>query len=273
MKKISLLLKMPSQERVLLEQMIELLLEEKGETPVYPVQSLEEGQLLAVWRGLVNQRQPGQLRAAYLEAEAAFLNSYHRRHQVSMTACQPTKHRGIYLYLGDLCHLQVDGVVNAANSQMLGCFIPHHACLDNALHTFAGIELREECAKMMAAAGRPEPVGQVRVTSAYHLPATYLFHTVGPVIPKGKSVSPIRRQLLAQCYLSCLDQALVRGLSSLAFPALSTGEFGYPKEEAAEVAISTVLRWLEEHDYPLDIIFSTFTEEDRIFYENQLRES
>ena len=86
-------------------------------------------------------------------------------------------------------------------------------------------------------------------------------------------MSPIRRQLLAQCYLSCLDQALVRRLSSLAFPALSTGEFGYPKEEAAEVAISTVLRWLEEHDYPLDIIFSTFTEEDRIFYENQLRES
>lgn len=258
---------MLSQEEILLLcEMIALLLAERGET----APPLSDTDCLSSWRGLVNQRPAGGASPRYLELESAFLQAYHSRRRVSLTQCRQTKHQQVLLYDGDLCHLEVNAVVNAANSQLLGCFLPNHACLDNALHTFAGVELRAACADLMADVVRPEPVGQVRVTSGFHLPATYVFHTVGPVIPRGQAVSRIRRELLAQCYRSCLDAALARGLSSIAFPALSTGEFGYPKDQAAQVALSTVCDWLSQHDFPLTVVFSVFTEEDRLLYDSQL---
>lgn len=261
---------MLSQEQAsLLRQLLALLEEERGERET-DLDQLPVEDLLSQWRSLVNQRPPGPASPDYLALEAAFLTSYREAHRVSLEACQATGYQRVFLYKGDLCHLQVDAVVNAANSQLLGCFIPNHACLDNALHTFAGVGLREECAQIMEEAGRLEPIGRVQVTSAHYLPATFLFHTVGPSIPQGRPVSPLREQLLAQCYLACLEEARRRQLTSLAFPALSTGEFGYPKKEAAQVAIGTVLSWLEKQNYPLDIVFSTFTEEDQRLYGEQL---
>lgn len=259
-------------DNLLLQEMIDLLLAERGEPPQVP-QFIEEKDRLAYWRALVNQRPAGEASSQYLELEAAFLQAYQRERQTSLSHCRPTKYQQILLYDGDLCHLQVDAVVNAANSRLLGCFIPNHACLDNALHTFAGLALRSACARLMAETGRPEPVGRVRVTPGFHLPASYVFHTVGPVIPKGQPVSLIRQQLLGQCYRACLDHALARGLSSIAFPALSTGEFGYPKDQAARVALTVVTDWLSQHDHPLTVVFSVFTEEDRLLYDSLLLDS
>ncbi|HFI0467863.1 TPA: protein-ADP-ribose hydrolase [Streptococcus suis] len=250
----------------LLTAMIAILQAEKGESQSAELKlaSLEEA--LPIWRALVNQRPVGTIGADYLTAEAAFLVAYHEEHMQDVSVCQPTSDPRIFLYPGDLCHLQVDAVVNAANSQMLGCFIPNHACLDNALHTFAGLALRQFCAKKMEEQGLPAAVGKVMVTPGFHLPAGLLFHTVGPFIPEGKPVSAIRRGLLEQCYLSCLEEAKARGLKGIAFPALSTGEFGYPKDQAAEVAVRTVRKWLAETAYPLKVIFSTYTLEDQGCY-------
>ncbi len=250
----------------LLRSMIAILKTEKGDLQSAELEltSLEEA--LPIWRGLVNQRPAGPIGADYLVAEEAFLAAYHEEHMQDVSVCQPTSDPQIFLYPGDLCHLQVDAVVNAANSQMLGCFIPNHACLDNALHTFAGLELRQFCAKKMEDQGLPAAVGKVMVTPGFHLPAGLVFHVVGPFIPEGESVSPIRKGLLEQCYLSCLEEAMARGLGTLAFPALSTGEFGYPKDQAAEVAVPTVRKWLVETAYPLNVIFSTYTVEDQGYY-------
>ncbi|MGM5693764.1 protein-ADP-ribose hydrolase [Streptococcus suis] len=258
---------MPKNEMLgLLTTMIAILQAEKGESQSAELglPSLEEA--LPIWRALINQRPAGAIGADYLTAEAAFLAAYHEEHMQDVSVCQPTSDPRIFLYQGDLCHLQVDAVVNAANSQMLGCFIPNHACLDNALHTFAGLDLRLFCAKKMEEQGLPAAVGKVMVTPGFHLPAGLLFHTVGPFIPEGKPVSAIRRGLLEQCYLSCLEEAKARGLNAIAFPTLSTGEFGYPKDQAAEVAVRTVRKWLAETAYPLKVIFSTYTVEDQGYY-------
>lgn len=254
---------MPREQEALLASMIELLAEEQGEEIELPE---KEADLLVLWRGLVNERPVGPLPPIYQEAEDQFLTSYRLAHQVGMEACLTTEHDQLFLYEGDLCHLQVDAVVNAANSRLLGCFIPNHACLDNALHTFAGVGLRQYCAKLMEGSAGPEPVGRVQVSPGFQLPARYVFHTVGPFIAKGRPVSPIRRDLLRQCYVACLQEAEARGLSTIAFPALSTGEFGYPKDEAAGLAVETVEQWLKETRSSLQVIFSTFSAADKAYY-------
>lgn len=247
----------------LLEEMITLL----GGVAALP----EDREALAkVWRGLVNQRPAGPISAAYLACEKEFLAAYHKKHQRSLDDCVATSHPNILLYYGDICHLEVDAIVNAANSDLLGCFIPNHACIDNAIHFYAGIELRNACADLMKEQGHREPVGQVKVTAGYALPAKLIFHTVGPRIPEGKSPSPIRENLLRQCYLSCLNQARKEEIRTLAFCAISTGEFGYPKKEAARLAVQTVRDWLEETGYELRVVFSLYTAEDARYYEEEL---
>ncbi len=249
----------------LIKQMIGFLDGEEGN-------SEDRDELLIIWRGLVNQRPAGLLSEEYLACEKEFLTAYHQKHQRSLADCEKTLHPNILLYYGDICHLQVDAIVNAANSELLGCFLPNHGCIDNAIHFYAGAELRNACAELMKKQGHKEPVGQVKVTKGYALPTQLIFHTVGPRIPEGKSPSPIRENLLRQCYLACLNRAREEGLATLAFCAISTGEFGYPKKEAAALAVQTVDDWLSETAYPLTVIFTLYTEEDAIYYEKELRE-
>ncbi len=234
---------------------------------------------LRVWRGLVNQRPAYESRAelskAYLEVEDCFLTWYYealdRAGQIaSLVDTTDTSHPYIKTYHGDITRLAVDAIVNAANSEMLGCFIPNHRCIDNAIHSFAGSRLRRACAHIIAArGGRKEVVGQAQLTEAYHLPSRFVLHTVGPRIEKGRAVSPLRAQMLASCYRSCLSLAEAHGLKSIAFCAISTGEFGYPKKDAAELAVATTRAWFEEHKSDMTVIFNTFTEEDRSYY-NQI---
>lgn len=173
------------------------------------------------------------------------------------------------LWRGDITRLRVDAIVNAANNQMLGCFVPNHACIDNAIHSAAGPRLREDCDVIMELQGAPEPTGSAKITRGYHLPSRFVLHTVGPIIPSGSVVTMEQRDLLASCYTSCLTVAAeVKTVRSVAFCGISTGVFGYPKQEAAEFAMQTVTDWVRRHPGRFDaIIFNVFGKEDEEAYE------
>ena len=253
-----------------LQKMIAFLMEEKGE-PAQDFSGKSEKELEEIWRGLVNIRPASQANTRYLELEEAYLRQYHTGAIVGIESCQDTNEERVKLYHGDLCHLEVDAIVNAANSDLLGCFIPNHQCIDNAIHTFAGVQLRECCYQIQLVQKKKEPVGSVKVTPSLHLPCEYVFHTVGPFIPPGKSVTPIRKQLLEKCYMSCLKKAEEMKLESIAFCGISTGQFGFPVEDAAQIAVSVVRDWVKEHFFPETIILSTYTNEEKMAYKNLLQ--
>nr|WP_300340695.1 macro domain-containing protein [Actinomyces sp.] len=176
----------------------------------------------------------------------------------------------VALWKGDLTTLRAGAVVNAANSAMLGCFVPGHRCIDNVLHAAAGPGLREECARYMdSRGGRPEETGRALVTGGYHLPAAHVIHTVGPIVTHG--VTAEHRRLLVSCYLSILDAAAQAGLDSVGLCSVSTGVFGYPKDEAAPLVLETVAGWLDGHpDSPLRIVVCAYAEVDVAAYEAAL---
>ena len=182
-----------------------------------------------------------------------------------LTPVQP----GLYLWQGDITTLAVDAIVNAANSQMLGCFVPCHGCIDNAIHTYAGVQLRLECAKLMTAQGKEEPTGKAKITKAYNLPCRYVLHTVGPII--YGAVTKTDQELLTGCYRSCLDLATAHGLRSVAFCCISTGEFHFPGKLAAEISIQTVKTWQQQNPNQIEVIFNVFKDSDYKIYKRLLR--
>jgi O-acetyl-ADP-ribose deacetylase (regulator of RNase III) len=172
----------------------------------------------------------------------------------------------LFLWQGDITTLKADAIVNAANSQMLGCFSPLHCCIDNMIHTMAGVELRERCYQIMKAQGHEEPTGEAKITPGYNLPARYVIHTVGPIVSgwlTGKD-----KELLASCYRSVLSTASGHQLESVAFCCISTGVFHFPQDKAAEIAVSTVRGWLDAHPESSvhRVIFNVFKESDREIY-------
>ena len=255
-------------EEQLLKKMIELLAQEAGEIIEIEGKTVEE--LKAEWRELVNVRQPKVAPAEYVTLEREYLKEYHAPRVQTLADCAVTANDQIKLYYGDLCELKVDAIVNAANSEMLGCFIPNHRCIDNAIHTFSGIELRTFCHHLMTEQGKKEPVGKAKITPAFNLPSKYIIHTVGPFLPPGQKVTPLREQLLAGCYKSCIQVASKAGLTSIAFCGISTGEFGFPKEPAARIAVDTVNKWLQDTSSTMTIVFSTYTKEDQSIYQKLL---
>ncbi len=255
-------------EEQLLRKMIEFLAQEAGESLEVEGKTVEE--LKAKWRGLVNIRQPKVAPAEYVTLENEYLKEYHAPRVQTLADCLSTTNDQIKLYYGDLCELKVDAIVNAANSEMLGCFIPNHRCIDNAIHTFSGIQLRSFCHHLMEEQGRKEPVGKAKITPAFNLPSKYIIHTVGPFLPPGQKVTPLREQLLAGCYKSCLEAAREVGLSTIAFCGISTGEFGFPKEPAARIAVDTVNKWLQDMSSTMTVVFSTYTKEDQSIYQKLL---
>ncbi|MFC2706570.1 MAG: protein-ADP-ribose hydrolase, partial [Olsenella profusa] len=164
--------------------------------------------------------------------------------------------------------LAADAIVNAANTQMLGCWVPGHHCIDNAIHTYAGVQLRLACAELMQRQGHDEPTGHAKVTPAFNLPARYVLHTVGPIYA-GRP-SPRQDQQLADCYRSCLDAAEELGLTSVAFCCISTGVFGFPQERAARIAVDTVRSWLNAQDSDMTVVFNTFLDTDTAIYQRIL---
>ncbi|WP_065377680.1 protein-ADP-ribose hydrolase [Gemella sanguinis] len=177
--------------------------------------------------------------------------------------------KNIYLWQGDITTLKVDAIVNAANKALLGCFIPHHRCIDNAIHTQAGLQLRQECFEIMQKQGEFEKTGQAKITSGYNLPAKYVIHTVGPII--YNSVEDSDKKLLASCYRNCLELALKNNLKSIAFCCISTGEFRFPNDLAAQIAVAEVRKVLSENpDKDIKVVFNVFKDSDLAIYRDIL---
>jgi O-acetyl-ADP-ribose deacetylase (regulator of RNase III) len=175
------------------------------------------------------------------------------------------------IWQGDITRLKVDAIVNAANSQMLGCFHPLHKCIDNAIHSAAGVQLREECHRLMLQQGREEPTGQAKITKAYNLPCKYVIHTVGPIIPNGIPTE-FQKEQLASCYRNIMTCADENNLESVAFCCISTGEFRFPNRLAADIAVQTVKDYLTTHPNcsVKQVVFNVFKDVDRDIYQRLL---
>lgn len=180
----------------------------------------------------------------------------------------------VALWTGDITTLEVDAVVNAANAQLLGCRIPNHACIDNAIHSFAGPRLRDDCAAVMDLQGHDEPVGVAKITRGHALPAKYVLHTVGPRLTPQASPTSFEKRQLADCYRSCLDLAAeLPDISTMAFCGISTGVFSFPPRDAAKIALETIGEWIETHPGRFSkIIIDCYTPADTAIYEDLLHD-
>ena len=216
-------------------------------------------------RSLMNVRPPIPASAEFLAVQDAYLQARLSERGVTRLGDLKPAQPGIYLWQGDITTLAADAIVNAANSQMLGCFVPCHGCIDNAIHTYAGVQLRLACAAAMRQQGQEEATGHAKITKAYNLPCRFVLHTVGPII--CGSVTKADRELLASCYRSCLDLAAETGLHSVAFCCISTGEFHFPGELAAEIAVHTVQAWQQQHPNQIEVIFNVFKDSDYEIYQ------
>lgn len=220
-----------------------------------------------LFRALRNIWEPRELPDAYWALQDQYLReNLVEKGVIKLSDLQEVENQ-IYLWQGDITTLEVDAIVNAANSQMLGCFIPHHACIDNAIHSQAGLQLRLACQHLMVEQGHPEPTGQAKLTKGYNLPASYVIHTVGPII-EGQ-VSQADQDLLVSSYQSCLELAVEKGLKSLAFCCISTGEFRFPNQLAAELALETVREFLKNHPQ-IKLVFNVFKDQDLAIYQDLL---
>lgn len=230
-----------------------------------PEDETEQKRLL---RSLCNLRMPGRIDSDFLRVQDDYLREAIREKGITeFSELQPVED-GIWLWQGDITTLRCDAIVNAANSGMTGCYQPCHGCIDNCIHTYAGVQLRNFCAEMMARQGHEEPTGQAKITPAYNLPCKYVIHTVGPIV-EGQLT---RRQedLLASCYRSCLALAEENGCGSIAFCCISTGVFGFPQERAAQIAVQTVRDYRTDTNRKIKVIFNVFKDEDQAIYRELL---
>ena len=215
-------------------------------------------------RALMNVRPPMPIGEDFLTVQDAYLQEETARKGVTDIADLTSVEPGIYLWQGDITTLKCGAIVNAANSGMTGCYVPCHGCIDNAIHTYAGVQLRLACAELMAKQGHEEPTGQAKLTSAFNLPCDYVLHTVGPIIYGG--VTEKDRELLASCYRSCLELARRNGIGSVAFCCISTGEFHFPNRQAAKIAVDTVRQYRGN----TEVIFNVFKDADYEIYRELL---
>lgn len=242
------------------------LLNERKERIDIPDEPDEQRLLL---RALMNVRSAQRTAAEFLMVQDEYLRDELSNRGITdideLSPVQP----GLYLWQGDITTLRCDAIVNAANSGLTGCYIPNHRCIDNAIHTYAGVELRRACAELMRRQGHPEPTGRAKITPAFDLPCRYVLHTVGPII-EGR-VTRRDEALLCSCYRSCLELAAENGLESVAFCCISTGEFHFPNERAAELAVRTVKEFLTQESSVRRVVFNVFKDIDRQIYAELLR--
>jgi O-acetyl-ADP-ribose deacetylase (regulator of RNase III) len=216
-------------------------------------------------RSLMNVRMPAPLSDEYVQIESEYLKAETKAKGITRLSDFTPIERDLYLWQGDITTLECDAIVNAANSQMLGCFQPLHNCEDNCVHSAAGLRLRNYCNDLMQRQGHEEPTGQAKITPAFNLPSKYVLHTVGPIV-NGR-LTERHCELLASSYRSCLGLAEENGCESVAFCCISTGVFGFPQREAAEIAIKTVKDYKAEHNSNIKIIFNVFKDADLAIYQ------
>lgn len=247
--------------------LIKYLLEENPQYKEYEIPEDEQGQR-DVLRSLMNVRMPQDISKEFLEIQDEYLKEEAKENGVQDVAQLPEcdRYKQIILWQGDITSLKVDAIVNAANSQMCGCFRPLHNCVDNIIHSKSGVQLRLKCNDLMMTQGYEEPTGRAKITPAYNLPCKYVIHTVGPIV-QGKLSKKYEEQL-AFCYLSCLELADKYQLNSIAFCCISTGVFMFPNERAAEIALETVLGYLAQTGSDIKVVFSVFKDEDLQIYKS-----
>ena len=219
-------------------------------------------------RSLMNVRAPQETDAAFLTVQDAYLQQELAEDGVTDAASLPLTADGLGIWQGDITRLRCGAIVNAANSGMTGCYIPCHTCIDNCIHTYAGVQLRWECAQLMAQQGHAERTGQAKLTRAYNLPCDYVLHTVGPIVQDR--VTEEDQRLLASCYRACLTVAAQHEVESIAFCCISTGVFHFPRQRAAEIAVAAVRQYKAETGSEMRVIFNVFKDEDRRIYEQLL---
>lgn len=241
----------------------------EGEVDHYQVDT--PGEKLSLFRGLCNVRPPKPVSEQFIAIQDSFLTQWN--HERTLTKLHDLKaiESQLYLWQGDITSLAVDVIVNAANSNFLGCMQANHNCIDNIIHTRAGVQLRLDCDALIKSQGRKEPMGKAKITKAYNLPSDYIIHTVGPFIDV-RGVSPLKEQLLASSYRSCLALADEYEQETIAFCCISTGEFNFPNQHAAEIAIATVKKYINDTGSTLNIIFNVFKDEDLRIYQTLLGE-
>lgn len=269
-----------NQEEQIVNELIKILQEENSDLKEIdlPEEYTNKRRLL---RGLLNAREPKPLGTHFLQKLDSLLQTELKEKEIVEVGQLETVFNlapnnsfihsdKFILWQGDITQLRADVIVNAANKYMLGCFQPLHACIDNAIHSAAGPQLREDCETVMSLQGELEETGGAKITRGYNLPANFVLHTVGPIVPNGTELTKIQRDQLASCYTSCLELAnQIDEIKTIAFCAISTGVFGFPKQEAANIAVKTVDEWLNSHSHHFErIIFNVFSDGDFQNYMN-----
>ena len=219
-------------------------------------------------RSLMNVRAPGRIDPEFLSIQDEYLTEALADEGITdfreLVPIEPD----LYLWRGDITRLRCGAIVNAANSGMTGCYVPCHNCIDNCIHTYAGIQLRLACDEIMRRQGHPEETGKAKITPAFNLPCDYVIHTVGPIV-NGR-LTEREEGLLSDCYLSCLALAEENDVESIAFCCISTGVFLFPNDRAAEIAVDTVKQYKKEHNSSIKVIFNVFKELDEQLYRRLL---
>ena len=265
-----------------LDFMIDYLLKENKEISIDKLPTDIEGKK-NLWRSLCNIREAKSISKEYLKIEREYLQEELKNKGITniqdiKTIADTIKEVNIEnkdkicLWRGDITTLKIDAIVNAANSQGLGCFVPCHKCIDNQINTFAGVELRNECNKIMKEKDYFLHTGKAFITKGYNLPSNYIIHTVGPII--YTEVTEKEEIQLVNCYTSSLELAVKNGIRTIAFPCISTGEFRFPKEDACKLSILAVENFLKDHSKDFDkIVFNVYGEEDYAIYERNIKQS
>ena len=248
-----------------LDFLIEYLLSERNDLGNITMPESEQ-EKFRLYRSLVNIRPAVKADDSFLKAEDEYLTALTESKGITDISDLSPAEDGIYLWKGDITTLRCGAIVNAANSGMTGCWQPCHSCIDNCIHTFAGVRLRYECGQIMQAQGHEEPTGRAKITKAYDLPGDYVIHTVGPIV-QGRLTEEHCR-LLESSYKSCLDIAVQNNVQSIAFCCISTGVFGFPQDKAAEIAVRTVREFRKSCD--IQVIFNVFKEDDHEIYKRLL---
>jgi O-acetyl-ADP-ribose deacetylase (regulator of RNase III) len=255
-----------SERRIFL---IKELLKEDSRFRHYEPEKMSTEEQKDLLRSLMNIRMPAPLSDEYIKVESEYLHRAIEEKGITDVASLSPDEEDIYLWQGDITTLRCGAIVNAANSQLLGCFHPLHNCIDNCIHTFSGLRLRNACDELMKKQGYEEPTGQAKITPAFNLPCDYVIHTVGPIV--NISLTEEHCKLLKACYISCLEAAENAGVKSIAFCCISTGVFGFPKKEAALIAVNTVREYKAKTGSKIKVIFNVFKDEDRLIYESILK--
>lgn len=254
------------------EKRVYLIKELLAELPQYQEMQIpaEEGEQKRLLRSLMNIRPPRPINDSFLALQDEYLSEEVAEKGITDSALLPVSplDARLVLWRGDITTLKIDAIVNAANSALRGCFVPCHSCVDNIIHSVSGIQLRLACDEIMNEQGYDEPTGRAKITPAYNLPCRYVLHTVGPIVPG--ILTKKHCEQLAGCYQSCLELASGKGLKSIAFCCISTGEFHFPQKKAAGIAVKTVTDFLRTNTQIEKVVFNVFKQEDYDIYKRLL---